>query len=60
MRRRVLGTRWEIHGEREVWSSPWLSVRNLGVEQPDGERVNYHAVRLSDVETALVMDAGRS
>ena len=50
--------RWEIHGEREVWSSPWLSVRNLDVEQPDGERVDYHAVRLADVETGLVMDAG--
>ena len=59
VRRRTLGMRWKIDGEREVWSSPWLSVRNLDVEQPHSERVDYHAVRLSDVETAPVMDAGR-
>ncbi|TCO34255.1 hypothetical protein EV652_102321 [Kribbella steppae] len=49
--------RWVIHGEEEAWSSPWLSVRRLDVEQPDGDRVDYHAVRLSDVAAAVVTDA---
>jgi 8-oxo-dGDP phosphatase len=49
--------RWVIHGEEVAWSSPWLSVRRLDVEQPDGDRVDYHAVRLSDVAAAVVTDA---
>ncbi|MFF1822400.1 NUDIX hydrolase [Kribbella sp. NPDC058245] len=49
--------RWRIHEEQEVWSNPWLSVRRLDVEQPDGRRVGYHAVRLADVAAAVVTDA---
>jgi 8-oxo-dGTP pyrophosphatase MutT (NUDIX family) len=49
--------RWRIHSERQVWGSPWLSVRTLDVEQPDGDRCEYHAVRLSDVAAAVVIDA---
>ena len=49
--------RWLIHGEQEVWASPWLSVRRLDVEQPDGRRVDYHAIRLSDVAAVVVTDA---
>jgi 8-oxo-dGTP pyrophosphatase MutT (NUDIX family) len=49
--------RWLVHGEEVVWSSPWLSVRRLDVEQPDGKRVGYDAVRLSDVAAAVVTDA---
>jgi 8-oxo-dGTP pyrophosphatase MutT (NUDIX family) len=48
--------RWLVHGEEVVWSSPWLSVRRLDVEQPDGQRVGYDAVRLSDVAAAVVTD----
>ncbi|MFK4090086.1 NUDIX domain-containing protein [Kribbella sp. NPDC020789] len=49
--------RWRIHEEREVWANPWLSVRRLDVEQPDGRRLDYHAVRLADVAAAVVTDA---
>lgn len=48
---------WRIHGERQVWGSQWLSVRSLDVEQPDGLRCEYHAVRLSDVAAAVVTNA---
>jgi len=48
--------RWTVHGEAEVWGNQWLSVRRLDVEQPDGERIAYHAVRLSDVAAAVVTD----
>jgi 8-oxo-dGTP pyrophosphatase MutT (NUDIX family) len=51
--------RWRIHGEQQVWGSRWLSVRSLDVEQPDGMRIDYHAVRLSDVAAAVVLDAER-
>ncbi|MGW6199534.1 NUDIX domain-containing protein [Kribbella sp. NPDC055110] len=46
--------RWVIHGEGEVWGNRWLSVRRLDVEQPDGERYDYHAVRLKDIAAAVV------
>ncbi|GAB3949426.1 NUDIX hydrolase [Kribbella albertanoniae] len=49
--------RWRIHEELEVFGNPWLSVRRLDVEQPDGRRVDYHAVRLADVAAAVVTDA---
>jgi 8-oxo-dGTP pyrophosphatase MutT (NUDIX family) len=49
--------RWLIHGEEVVWSSRWLRVCRLDVEQPDGRRVPYDAVRLSDVAAAVVTDA---
>jgi 8-oxo-dGTP pyrophosphatase MutT (NUDIX family) len=48
--------RWHIHGETEAWGNPWLSVRKLDVEQPDGERIDYHAVRLKHVAAAVVTD----
>ena len=51
--------RWLIHEEQEVWASPWLSVRRLDVEQPDGHRVDYHAVRLSDVAATVVTVDGK-
>lgn len=46
--------RWHIHEETEAWGNPWLSVRKLDVEQPDGERIDYHAVRLKHVAAAVV------
>ncbi len=48
---------WLVHGEQTVWSSPWLRVSRLDVEQPDGRRVGYDAVRLSDVAAVVVTDA---
>ena len=46
--------RWLIHGEAEVWGNRWLSVRRLDVQQPDGRRFDYHAVRLKDIAAAVV------
>jgi 8-oxo-dGTP pyrophosphatase MutT (NUDIX family) len=43
-----------IHGEGEVWGNQWLSVRRLDVQQPDGRRFDYHAVRLKDIAAAVV------
>ncbi|MGZ0151754.1 NUDIX hydrolase [Kribbella sp. WER1] len=46
--------RWTVHGEGEVWGNRWMSVRRLDVEQPDGERYDYHAVRMRDIAAAVV------
>ena len=54
----LLSMRWVIHGEEEAWSNPWLSVRRLDVEQPDGRRFDYHAVRLKDIAAAVVTRDG--
>jgi 8-oxo-dGTP pyrophosphatase MutT (NUDIX family) len=51
--------RWQIHHESEVWGNRWLSVRRLDVEQPDGERIDYHAVRLADIAATVVTLDGR-
>ena len=50
----LLSMRWVIHGEEEAWGNRWLSVRRLDVEQPDGERYDYHAVRMKDIAAAVV------
>ncbi|HWD81847.1 MAG TPA: NUDIX hydrolase [Kribbella sp.] len=46
--------RWTVHGEGEVWGNQWISVRRLDVQQPDGERYDYHAVRMKDIAGAVV------
>ncbi|MEZ5234161.1 MAG: NUDIX hydrolase [Acidimicrobiia bacterium] len=38
--------RWTVHGERAVYSSPWMSVHLVDVEPPGGPRFEHHAVRL--------------
>ncbi len=37
---------WKVHGERAVYSSPWVNVHLVDVELPDGHRFEHHAVRL--------------
>ncbi|MFG3202090.1 NUDIX hydrolase [Streptomyces sp. NPDC048192] len=48
--------RWTIHGERALYDTPWLRVRSLDVEQPDGTRTDYHVVRLRDLAVAAAVD----
>jgi 8-oxo-dGTP pyrophosphatase MutT (NUDIX family) len=36
---------WTVHGERSVYESPWVSLRLVDVEVPDGERFDHHVVR---------------
>ncbi|WP_344220528.1 NUDIX hydrolase [Kribbella sancticallisti] len=51
--------RWHIHDESEAWGNRWLSVRKLDVEQPDGDRIDYHAVRLKHVAAVVLTDGGQ-
>lgn len=49
--------RWEQHGERTVYESPWVQVTRVDVTPPDGNRFEHHAVRLKKVATAVVLDS---
>ena len=52
--------RWTVHTERPLYDTPWVRLRSLEVEQPDGTRCDYHVVRLRDLAvTAAVDDAER-
>ncbi|MCW7945596.1 NUDIX hydrolase [Streptomyces hygroscopicus] len=51
--------RWEVHGEHPLYETPWVRVRSLDVEQPDGTRCDYHVVRLRDVAVAAAVDRER-
>lgn len=52
--------RWTIHGERTIHDTPWVRLRSLDVERPDGTRGDYHVVRLRDLAvTAAVEDRRR-
>jgi 8-oxo-dGTP pyrophosphatase MutT (NUDIX family) len=38
--------RWIVHGERSVYTSPWVSLRLADVEIPGGGRFEHHVVRV--------------
>lgn len=48
--------RWTLHGERAVYTSPWLDVRLADVELPDGRRFDHHLVRVRPAAGALCVD----
>jgi 8-oxo-dGTP pyrophosphatase MutT (NUDIX family) len=48
--------RWTVHGERTLYDTPWVRLRSLDVEQPDGTRTDYHVVRLRDLAVAAAVD----
>lgn len=50
---------WTIFGERSAYDSPWVRVRLVDVEAPEGRRFDYHVVDLSRVAVALVVDDDR-
>lgn len=48
--------RWTVHGERELYSSPWVALTLLDVELPGGERFEHHVVRLPGPAAACLVD----
>ncbi|MEV4190774.1 NUDIX hydrolase [Streptomyces toxytricini] len=48
--------RWTVHGEHSLYETPWVRLRSLDVEQPDGVRTDYHVVRLRDLAVAAAVD----
>lgn len=47
--------RWTVHGERTVYSSPWVDVALLDIELPSGKRFEHHAVRLPRAAAGVVV-----
>jgi 8-oxo-dGDP phosphatase len=38
--------RWDVHGERSLYESDWMSLRLVDVEVPGGPRFDHHVLRL--------------
>jgi 8-oxo-dGTP pyrophosphatase MutT (NUDIX family) len=38
--------RWDVHGERSLYESDWMSLRVVDVEVPGGPRFDHHVLRL--------------
>ncbi len=36
---------WKTHGERQIYTNPWVNLCLVDVEQPDGRRWEHHVVR---------------
>ncbi|KAA0234630.1 MAG: Methanol dehydrogenase activator [Acidimicrobiales bacterium] len=51
--------RWEIHGERALYESEWVTVTMADVEVPGGRRFDHHVVRVPDAAGAVVHDPDR-
>jgi 8-oxo-dGTP pyrophosphatase MutT (NUDIX family) len=52
--------RWQVHGERALYESPWMSLFLADVELPDGTRFDHHLLRLPRPAAATVVaDADR-
>ncbi|WP_406336505.1 NUDIX domain-containing protein [Streptomyces sp. NBC_00203] len=51
--------RWTVHGEHTLQDTPWVRLRSLDVERPDGTRGDYHVVRLRDLAVTAAVDDRR-
>jgi 8-oxo-dGTP pyrophosphatase MutT (NUDIX family) len=52
--------RWQVHGERAVYESPWVSVALVDVEVPGGARFEHHVVRMpGDASGVVAVADGR-
>ncbi|WP_256789973.1 NUDIX hydrolase [Frankia sp. AvcI1] len=51
--------KWRVHQERTVFQTPWITLAFLAVEQPDGQRAEYHVVRLRNVAITALLDESR-
>ena len=49
-------TRWQVHGERSIYESPWVRLNLVEVELPDGARFEHHVARLHHAAMVVVLD----
>jgi ADP-ribose pyrophosphatase len=47
---------WTVFGERSAYESPWVRVKLVDVEAPEGSRFEYHVVELSRIAVALIVN----
>jgi 8-oxo-dGTP pyrophosphatase MutT (NUDIX family) len=52
--------RWQVHGERSLHESDWMSLRLVDVEIPGGRRFDHHVVRLPCPAVGTVVHDPRS
>jgi 8-oxo-dGTP pyrophosphatase MutT (NUDIX family) len=38
--------RWTVHGERPIYTSPWVNLHLADIEVPEGPRFEHHVVRM--------------
>lgn len=50
---------WKTHGERQIYTNPWVNLCLVDVQQPDGRRWEYHVVRLRHLAVAAVVNDRR-
>lgn len=50
---------WKTHGERQIYTNPWVNLCLVDVEQPDGRRWEHHVVRLRHLAVAAVVNDRR-
>lgn len=46
---------WTVHGERAIYTSPWMNLHLVDVEIPGGERFEHHAIRMPADATGTVL-----
>jgi 8-oxo-dGTP pyrophosphatase MutT (NUDIX family) len=52
--------RWTVHGERALYTSPWVGLALVDVEVPQGARFDHHVVRVPrEAVGTVVHDPGR-
>jgi 8-oxo-dGTP pyrophosphatase MutT (NUDIX family) len=52
--------RWIVHGERPIYTSPWVTLRLADVEIPGDRRFEHHVVRVPfEAAGCVVHDPGR-
>jgi 8-oxo-dGTP pyrophosphatase MutT (NUDIX family) len=53
-------SRWRIHGERSIYSSPWVGLSLAEVDTGDGHRFEHHVLHFGTGSASLVVaDPGR-
>ena len=50
---------WTVHGQREVYLSPWITLSLVDVETPGGRRYEHHAISSLDAAGVIVNDPDR-
>jgi 8-oxo-dGTP pyrophosphatase MutT (NUDIX family) len=51
--------RWTVHGERQLYRSPWVSLSLVDVEVPGGRRYEHHTIGAPDAAGVVVHDPER-
>lgn len=56
----LTGMKWTVHGERTIYSSPWVNLALTDIEVPGGARFDHHVVRMpAEAAGTVVDDPGR-